>query len=86
MTEEMKSSDLPTQPPSEIIRWAEEKILGNLHSLVYRAGWYKDPLTDLRENCVDADGRQRCRSCVPEGAPTDMLQLRLASRISTVSP
>ena len=59
MTEEMKSSDLPTQPPSEIIRWAEEKILGNLHSLVYRAGWYKDPLTDLRENCVDV----LCSSC-----------------------
>lgn len=59
MTPELKSSDLPAQPSTEIIRWAEEKFLCNTHFLVYRAGWYVDPLTDLRECCVDA----LCSSC-----------------------
>lgn len=53
MVEEIKSGDLPTKPSEKLIRWAEDKCLSHTHILLYRAGWYEDPLTEMKEECVD---------------------------------
>lgn len=55
---ELDAADLPARPSDELIRWAGETLL-NKHVMLYRAGWSWDPLTDMKEACVDA----RCSYC-----------------------
>ena len=55
---ELTAEDLPVRPSDELIRWAGEKLL-DVHALIYRTGWSRDPLTDLKEECVDV----RCSLC-----------------------
>lgn len=59
MDVELLADDLPTQPPDNLVKWVTENIIHNAHALIYRAGWYVDPLTDIKESCVDA----RCSIC-----------------------
>lgn len=55
---ELTAADLPIRPPDELIRWAGKNLL-DVHVMIYRTGWSIDPLTDLKEECVDA----RCSVC-----------------------
>ncbi len=55
---ELSSADLPSRPSDELIMWAGEKLL-DVHAMIYRTGWSRDPLTDMKEECVDA----RCSVC-----------------------
>lgn len=55
---ELTAADLPPRPSDELIRWAGEKLL-DVHAMIYRTGWSRDPLTDMKEECVDA----RCSLC-----------------------
>lgn len=44
---------LPDDPTKEVISWAERRLLGNVHALIYRASWYRDPLTGVKDDCVE---------------------------------
>lgn len=59
MKRELVASDLPVDPPEGFVEWAEKELLAEDHVLLYRAGWYTDPLTEIRETCVDL----RCSVC-----------------------
>lgn len=54
----LTAEDLPAKPSDELIKWAGEKLL-DVHAMIYRTGWSRDPLTDMKEECVDA----RCSLC-----------------------
>lgn len=54
----LTSEDLPARPSDALIKWAGKKLL-DVHAMIYRTGWSRDPLTDMKEECVDA----RCSRC-----------------------
>lgn len=51
--DELTSADLPVEPSEELIHWTVKKLLGETRALVYRSGWYRDPLTSMRGEVVD---------------------------------
>lgn len=55
---ELTAADLPPRPSDELILWAGKTLL-DVHAMIYRTGWSRDPLTDMKEECVDA----RCSVC-----------------------
>lgn len=56
---ELEAQELPVLIPEGLIEWATKKLLKEDHVLLYRSGWYVDPLTDIKETCVDL----RCSVC-----------------------
>ena len=66
--EELTAKDLPKEPSAKLIDWVLKKQLHNVHALAYRSGWYRDPLTGIREKCVDV----RCSVC-GAGAKMDIV-------------
>ena len=55
---ELSANDLPAKPSEELIRWAGDNLL-DIHVMIYRTGWVRDPLSGMREEVVDA----RCSRC-----------------------
>lgn len=55
---ELTAADLPARPSDELIKWAGKNLL-DVHAMIYRTGWSRNPLTDMKEECVDA----RCSLC-----------------------
>lgn len=51
--DELTSADLPVLPSEELIRWTVKNLLGETRALVYRSGWWRDPLTSQRGEVVD---------------------------------
>lgn len=56
---ELEAQELPVLTPEGLIEWATKTLLKEDHVLLYRSGWYADPLTDIKESCVDL----RCSVC-----------------------
>lgn len=51
---------LPLQPSEELIAHAKkEGLLDTGHTIIYKADWYRDPLTDMKEKCC----RCFCSAC-----------------------
>ena len=59
MEKELLALGLPVDPPDGLVQWAEENLMKKDHVLLYRSGWYMDPLTEMKESCVDL----RCSTC-----------------------
>lgn len=72
------ATDLPAEPPEGLVEWAIKNHLSNLHAMVYRTGWYANPLTETEEPCVDT----RCSAC---GRPSKLDKLHIGCRHSYAS-
>lgn len=77
--DELTCDDLPDRPSEELIQWARQKLIGDIHALVYRSGWYRDPMTDIREECVDTI----CSAC---GENMKLSKIRAGECCSSYAP
>jgi len=59
MTETDYTQGVPTTPPEELLEYMRAKGFFDEHRLVYRAAWMTDPLTGIKEKCVEV----RCTAC-----------------------
>lgn len=53
------AKDLAETPPEGMIEWAKARKIIKTEFLIYKAGWYTEPITELKSKCVDA----HCTAC-----------------------
>lgn len=51
--DELTSADLPLSPSEEVITWVTRNRMNSAHAMLYRSARWRDPLTDLVEDCVE---------------------------------